>query len=66
MRKDSSLSKGFNPVGAAGTGSDVSSDQKSVVNPWNKATWNVTEQGRQYQANPERAVALAAAAGVRI
>jgi hypothetical protein len=66
MKKDPSLSKGFNAVGAGGTGSDASTDQKGVVNPWNKATWNVTEQGRQYQANPERATALAAAAGIRL
>lgn len=66
MKKDPSLSKGFNAVNAGGTGSDTSVDQKSVVNPWNKATWNVTEQGKQYTANPERATALAAAAGVRL
>lgn len=35
-------------------------------NPWAKDTWNMTEQGKMFRANPDQARQMAAAAGVKL
>jgi phenylalanyl-tRNA synthetase alpha subunit len=39
---------------------------QAFKNPWSKEHWNLTEQGRIFREDPERARQLAAAAGVKL
>lgn len=52
-------SQGGGAGGSGGVGSDG-------PNPWRKDQWNMTEQGRIYRENPERAAQLAKMAGTTI
>lgn len=47
---------GYTPVSGAGSG---------ALNPWQKETFNLTEQGRIFRENPAQAQELMAAAGIQ-
>lgn len=47
---------GYSPVSGAGSG---------ALNPWQKETFNLTEQGRIFRENPAQAQELMAAAGIQ-
>jgi hypothetical protein len=49
------------PVTQQGAGTGVGGK-----NPWSKDSWNMTEQGKIFRENPERAQRLAAEAGVEL
>jgi hypothetical protein len=38
---------------------------RRAPNPWSRASWNITQQGLTYQADPDRADRLAREAGHR-
>lgn len=52
-------SQGGGAGGSGGGGNDT-------TNPWKKDQWNMTEQGKIYKENPERAAQLAKLAGTTI
>ncbi len=54
------IANGNSGGGANGSGKG---NQGGDTNPWAKGTWNLTEQGKIYKADPNRARELAKAAG---
>lgn len=55
--------KNYIASGSTGGGASGGGNGGGDANPWAKETWNMTEQGRLYRANPERARAMARAHG---
>lgn len=54
-----------NSSGGGANGSNSTSGANGA-NPWSSANWNMTEQGRIYQENPQKAEQYAKAAGTTI
>lgn len=52
--------------GATQGGGATGSKGGSSSNPWSEKNWNMTEQGKIFQENPEKARQLAASAGSKI
>lgn len=55
----------FGPSGGGGAGGNRGGGSGSNANPYSKAGWNMTEQGRIYSADPAKAEQLAKAAGLK-
>lgn len=68
MKKDKDYQSAFEATGISGAGAkgSFSSGVTYPQNPWGKETVNYTEQARLIRNDPQRAVALAAQAGVRL
>lgn len=68
MKKDPDLQSAFAPSGNKGSGAPGSGNSggSGNNNPWKKETFNLTEQARIYREEPERAIALAQAAGFKL
>lgn len=64
--KDSTFGKRCIVVNSFGGGAEGGSplDGAATKNPWKKETWNLTEQSKIYQKDPQLAARLKAAAGV--
>jgi len=56
--KTESKPNGYNPAGGSGSG--------SIVNPWKKESFNMTEQGKILRNDPVQAKQLASAAGITL
>lgn len=67
MKKDPDLQSAFAASGNKGSGAPGGGTTgMSGNNPWKKETFNLTEQARIYQDDPERAISLAQAAGYKL
>lgn len=66
INEDEDNSHHFKPRGGSGSGTSTSTTGggKTTVNPWAKATRNLTQQGQILRTNPELAARLKAEAGV--
>jgi hypothetical protein len=56
----------WGPSSGGGAGGNRGGGNGITTNPWASDTWNMTEQGRIYVENPERATQLATQAGTKI
>ena len=56
----------FKNAGGAGGYDPAGGGKPPVNNPFAKETYNLTEQGRLFKQNPEQALQMAAAAGVKL
>lgn len=56
----------WGPSGGGGAGGNRGGAGSGMVNPWSADNWNMTEQGKIYNADPTRAEQLAKAAGTTI
>jgi hypothetical protein len=68
LKKDKDYQSAFDATGNSGAGGRGSFSSAGSVpqNPWGKESVNYTEQARLIKNDPQRAIALAAQAGVRL